>query len=76
MSYLTVSTDGFLNNINNEIAFPEQEVSVLKYLHFQIFQSHLSFSVDHNDNIMELVNEWLPNGNFRKVDTPFRKESA
>ena len=23
---------------------------------------------------MEIVNEWLPTGNFRKVDTPFRKD--
>ena len=25
---------------------------------------------------MELVNEWFPTGKFRKVDTPFRAESA
>ena len=25
---------------------------------------------------MELVNEWFPNGNCRKVDTNFRTESA
>ena len=47
------------------------EGSVLKYLHFRIFQSSLGFSVDHTDHIMELVNEWFPTRKFRKVGTPF-----
>ena len=53
-----------------------QEGSVLKYLNFRIFQPPLGFSVDHTDNIMELVNEWFPTGKFIKVDTTFRKEST
>ena len=53
-----------------------QEVSVSKYLNFRIWQSPLGFSVYNNDKIMELVNEWLPTGKFRKVDTPFRTEST
>ena len=53
-----------------------QEGSVMKYLNFRIFQSTIAFSVDQTDNIMELVNEWSPSGNFRKVNTPFRTESA
>ena len=48
-----------------------QGESVLKYLDFWIIQSPLGFSVDQNDNIMELVNEWFPAGKFRKVDVPF-----
>ena len=57
--YITVSTDDFLNNTNNETEFPEQkiffeehfdmkvqEVYFLKYPSFRIFQSPLSFSVD------------------------------
>ena len=89
VSYLAVSTYYVLNTTNNETAFPEltrffkehfemklQEVSVLEYLHFRTCQSPLGFSVDHNDNIMELVNEWFPTGNFIKVDTPFRTDSA
>ena len=52
-----------------------QKGSVLKYLKFRIFQYTLGFSVDQTDHIMELVNEWLPTGKFRKVNTPFRTES-
>ena len=51
-----------------------QEGSVLKYLNFRICQSPLGFSVDHNDYIMDLVNEWFPTGKFRKFDTPFRTD--
>ena len=56
------------NTTNNETAFPElrrvfeedfqikvQEVSVLKYLNFRIFQYPIDFSFDHTDKIMELV---------------------
>ena len=84
VSYLTVSTYDVLNNINNDTAFPElkrvfeedfdikvQEVSFLKYLKLRICQSPLGFSVDQIDLIMELVNEWFPDGKFRKVDTNF-----
>ena len=73
VSYLTVSTDDVLNTTNNENAFPEltrvskehfemkvQEVSVLKYLNFRIFQSPLGFSIYQTYHIMELVNEWFP----------------
>ena len=69
VSYLTVSTDDVLNNTNNNISIPEltrffeehfemklQEVSVIKYLYFRIFQSPLGFSVNQTDHIMELVN--------------------
>ena len=88
VSYLTFYTDNVLNTTNNETAFPElrrgfeesfdmkvQEVSVLKYLHFLIFQSPLGFSVYQTDDIVELVNEWFPTGKFIKVDTPFRAYS-
>ena len=88
MSYLTVFTDDFLNTINNETAFFEltrvfeehfdieyQEVSVLRYLNFQIFHPNLCFGVDHTYHIMELVNEWCPTGKFRHFDTPFRTDS-
>ena len=83
-SYLTVSTDDFINATNNEKAFPEltrvfkhseikyQEGLVLKYLNVQTCQSPLGFIVDHTYHIMELVNECFPIGKFRKVDTPFR----
>ena len=87
--YLTVSTDDIVDTTNNEIAFPElrrvfeedfeikfQEGSVLKYLNFIIYQSPLGFGVDQTDHIMELVNEWLPNGKFRQVDTNFRIDSS
>ena len=69
VSYLTVSTDDVLNTTSNQNAFTEltrdfkehsemkvQEVSVLKYLNFRIFQSPLCFSIYHKDHIMELVN--------------------
>ena len=88
LSYLTVSIDDIINTNNNETSFPEltrvfeehfemkfQEISVLKYLNFLILQYPLGFSVDQTDHIMKLVNERFPNGTFRKVDTPFRKDS-
>ena len=69
VSYIKVSTDDFINNTNNENAFPEltgvfkerfeiklQEGSVLKYLSFRIFQSPLGFSIYQNDHITDLVN--------------------
>ena len=89
MSCLTVSTDDFLNTTNNENSFPEltrfskehfemkvQEESVLNYLYFRICQSPFGFSIDHNDHIMDLVNELFPTGNFRNVDTHFRTDSS
>ena len=89
VSYPKVYTDDVLNTNNNETPFPKltrvfaeqfemkvQEVSVLKYLDFRIFQSPIGFSVDQNDCIMELVKYCSPNGKFRKVDTPFRKDST
>ena len=48
------------------------EGSVLKYLRFPIFQSHLGFNVDNTDHITELVNKWFSTGYFRNVDTHFR----
>ena len=53
-----------------------QEVSVLKYLYFRIFQSPIGFSIYHTVNITELVNEWFPNVKFRKVDTTFSIDST
>ena len=53
-----------------------QERPVLKYLNFRIFRSPLDFSIDQTEQIMELVNEWFPNGKFRNVDTPFRTDSS
>ena len=89
VSYITVSTDDVINTTNNESAFPEltrffkenfemklQEGSVLKYLNFRIFQSPLGFSIYQTDHIMEILNEWLPTGNFRNVDTPFWIDSS
>ena len=32
--------------------------------------------IGHTNHIMELVNKWFITGNFRNVDTPFRKEST
>ena len=51
-----------------------QEGSVLKYLNFWVCQSPLGFSIYHTDHIMELVNEWLPTGDFINFDTPYEKE--
>ena len=81
---MTFSTYDILSTTNNETSFTElrifveeafeiklQERSVLKYLNLRIFQSYLGFSVDQTDHTMELVNEWLPTGKFRKVNTPF-----
>ena len=89
VSYFTVSTDDFLNTTNSEIESTEltrvfeehfemkfQEGSVLKYLHLRIFQHPLGFNVYQTYHIMELVNQWFPNGKFRRVDTPFRKYST
>ena len=53
-----------------------QEEFFLKYLNFRIFQSLLGFSVDQTNHIMELVNEWLPAGILRDIDTPFSKYST
>ena len=70
VSYPTVYTDDVFNTNNNETEFNElkrefeehfeMEVQggyVLKYHHFQIYQSPIGFSVDQTDNIMELINE-------------------
>ena len=43
----------------------------MNYPIFCICQSPLGFITDQTDHIMELVNEWLPTGKFRNVDTPF-----
>ena len=53
-----------------------QKVSVLKYIHLQVFWSLIGFSVDQTYHIMELVNEWFPTGKFRKFDIPFNKDST
>ena len=42
----------------------------------RIFQSPIGFSVYQTDHITELVNELLPNGKFRKVDTTFKAYST
>ena len=89
VSYLTVSNYYVINTTNNETEFPEltrvfeehieikvKKGSVLKYLNFRISESPLGFSVDQNDHIMELVNEWFPTGKFRNIGTPFRTDSA
>ena len=89
VSYLTVSTDDVLNTTNNKTSFTElprvfeeqfdmklQEGSVLKYLNFRICQSPLGLSVDKTDQIIEILNEWFLTGNFIKVDTTFRTDSA
>ena len=69
VSYPTFSTDYVIKITNNETSFPElrrvfeehfemkvQEISVLKYLNFRIFQSPLGFSVSQTDQITKLVN--------------------
>ena len=69
MLYLKVSIDDVVNPTNNETVFTKlrrvieeyfeikvQEVPLLEYLNFRIFQSPLGFIVDQNDHIMELVN--------------------
>ena len=53
-----------------------QEGYFLKYLDLLIFQYPLGFSVDQNDHIVELVNEWFQTGKCIKVDTPFSKDST
>ena len=53
-----------------------QEGSVLKYLNIRICQSPLGFSVDQNDHIVELVNEWFQTGKFIKIDTTFSTYST
>ena len=52
-----------------------QEGSFLKYLNSWIYQSPLGFIIYQTDHIMELVNEWLPNGKFRNFDTTFWTDS-
>ena len=89
VSYLMVYTDNFLNTTNAETSFTElriffeeyfelkvQEGSVLRYRNFRIFHSPLGFSIDKNDHITEIVNEWLPTGKFKKFDLPFRTDST
>ena len=89
VSYLTVSTDYFINTNNNETAFPKpriffkeqfeikvQEGSVLKYLNFWLCQYPLSLSINQTDHIKELVNGCFPTGKFRNVDTPILKDSS
>ena len=79
ISYLTVYTGDVLNNNNNELycsiiikLFQEtfqikiQELSVLKYLNFWIFQSPSGFIVDYTIHIIDLVNEWFPTRIFGK----------
>ena len=69
VSYITVSNDDVINTNNNDTVFPElrrvfeeyfdlkfQEGNVLKCLYFLICHYPLGFSVDQNDQIMELVN--------------------
>ena len=82
--YHMVSVDYFFKTTNNEIAFLEitrvfeehfqmkvQEVFFLYYVNYRIFHSPLGFSVVNNYHIMELVNEWFPDGKYRNVDTHF-----
>ena len=89
MYYPTVSTDDVLSNTNNETAFTKiirvfeeafdikvRDRYILKYLNLQVYQSPLGLRFDQTDHTMELVNEWFPNGKFRKFDTTFRKEST
>ena len=89
VSYLTISNADVINTNNNETEFPEltrffeerfdmkfPKGYVLKYLNFHICQSPLGFSVDHTDHIVELVNEWLPAGKCRKLDTDFITDST
>ena len=53
-----------------------QEGLVLKYLNFRNCQSTLGLSIDHTDQIMELINEWSPTRKFRNIDTPFWTDSS
>ena len=87
--YLRVSTDNIIDTTNNETSFHEptilkkksfemklQEGSVRKYLKFRTCQYPLGFSVDQNDHIMELVNEFSLTGKFRIFYTLFCTESS
>ena len=87
--YLKVSTGDFLKTTQNKTSFTRltrvfgeyfemkfQEGCVLKYLNLWVFQYPFGFSVDQNDHIMEVFNEWFPTGNFRMFDTPFRTNST
>ena len=89
VSYLMISTDDSLNTTNDELYFPEpikvfeqafeikfQEGSVHKYLNFRVCQPFIRFSIYQNDDIMELVNEWLPTGKYGKFDTSFCMDST
>ena len=48
-----------------------QEEYVLNHLNLRISQSPIGFSVDQNNQSMELVNEWFPTGKFINFDKPF-----
>ena len=48
----------------------------LKYLNFRICLSLLGLSVDHNDYITEIVNEWFSDKKFTTFNTPFITDSA
>ena len=89
VSYLIFSNDNVRNKNNKQRVFPElrivfeehfemklQEGYAINNLNFRIFQSPFGFSVGQIYHIMELVNEWLPTGNFRNLDTPFRTYSS
>ena len=73
MRYHFLKYEEFLNKYF-EVKF--QEVSVLKYLNFRICHSLISFIIDQTDCVTELVNEWLPTVNFRKVDATFWTDST
>ena len=49
---------------------------MLKYLNSKILHYTLGLSVDKNDHIVELVNEWFPTVKFINVDAPFSKDST
>ena len=83
VSYLTVSTGDVLNDTNNYEAFQQfkicfednfrlmiNEGSVMKYSNFRISQSHIGFSIHFIEHLVELFTEWIPDGKFRKFDTP------
>ena len=89
ISNLVISTDYDINDTNKDTYFPElrrvseeyfeikfQEVFVLKYLIFWIFQSPIGFIIYQTNHIMEILNEWFPTGNILKVYTPFWKDST
>ena len=83
VSHLTVSTDDVLNTTSNVTYFPNSEKSFknnlrLKYNKYMSLNNKilglkypLGFSISNTRHIMDLVNEWFPDGKCWNIDTSF-----